>query len=123
MGFPLAIIPNKGLGHILFGANPDELRHQLGTPSSVEDWKELNAFSIRLTYEDPVCSFFFYDGASWNAAFVGGNKPALVLITAASPHFTLLGKPIVGQREQLIRSRLAAQGLTNPTEVPMEQDL
>jgi hypothetical protein len=122
MCFPLDIVLNEGLGHVRFGANPAELEHQLGTPSSVESWKELNPFSVRWTYQDPASSFWFHDGTSWSATFVG-NNPALVLITAASSRFSLFGKPIVGETEPVVRSRLAVHGLSNPTDVPSGRDM
>lgn len=122
MSFPLDIIPNRGLGHILFGSDPDHVRRELGAPSSIEDWSQLNEFASRWVYSDPDCSLFFFEGAVWNPSLADSKKPCLVMITAISPCFILFGDKIIGEAEEAIRSRLSIHGLIKPTNVPMEQD-
>ncbi len=121
MSFPSEIILKRGLGHILFGADPDHVRRELGEPSSVVYSPEVNKFTGAWDYAEPSCTLYFNDGPFWNPSLVGSEKPSLVMITGASPGFTLFGDKIINEPEQTILSRLAVHGLVNPAECPIEK--
>jgi hypothetical protein len=120
MEFPLNIVPNRGLGTIPFGATPEHVRSQLGPPSAIEDWRELNQFSARWIYDNPACTLFFVERSSWDPALPDPHTAALVLITALSRRFMLLGGPVIGETVAAITSRLAEHGYGDPQISPMD---
>ncbi len=123
MSFPLEIIPNRGLGHILFGNDPDKVRSEIGVPTSNNDRTGLNKPPNKIWfYDDPNCNFLFYPGDFVSDAWVGSKKPRLVIIGAWSPRFTLFGEQIIGEAEQVMRMRLEGHGLTDPRNVAREED-
>ena len=122
MSFPIEIIPNRGLGHILFGAFLDEVRCELGVPASNYDPTRLNNSYKLLFYDDPKCRFMFIPGYC-DAARGGSTEPRLLLITAESRRFTLFGEQFIGETEAVLRMRLSAHGLVDPRDVPREEDI
>src|SRR5882762_8303427 len=108
----LEILVNYGLGELRFGATISEVEALLGKPSRTEDllpeivdmvaiW-DYNLLGIKLT--------FLLRSEFGNSSNPLGER-VLVLISSKSAEVTLFGKPVWGQRIELIMERFGKHHL------------
>ena len=58
--FPLEIFPGVGLGDILFGANPHQVKQRLGDPSRQVDAQGMDMACFQWFYYDQDCDLSFF---------------------------------------------------------------
>lgn len=97
----LAILPQKGLGDILFNSSIDRTVQTLGKPDHIEEIDGL---------DDENSMAYFYHKHHLIAFFEGFDKMVLTILETKNPDVTLFGKKVFNLDEIGIHQLMKAHG-------------
>jgi len=98
------IIPNKGLGGLLFGTDIESFVNKYGEPEEVQNFDEDEELNTTVLH---------YWKEGFSAFFVGFSSPILAGIEIDHPKTSLFGKKILGLNEEELVQFMKEHDYTN----------